>query len=73
MGLEEKTMKFRIIYALNGTRGIDVTLPEGTELPSDWSSMTYQEKDEWIYSREIAKELSFEDIDYAGAVEIVPL
>jgi hypothetical protein len=46
MGLEEKTMKFRIIYALNGTRGMDVTLPEGTEIPSDWSSMTYAEKDE---------------------------
>jgi hypothetical protein len=72
MGLGDG-MKFRIIYALNGTRGIDITLPEGTELPSDWSSMTYDQKDEWLYSRQITKELSFEDIDYAGAVEIVQL
>lgn len=66
-------MKFRIVYALNGTRGVDVTLPEGTGLPSDWSSMNYEQRDEWLYENQGKSETAYEEIDYAEAIAVVQL
>jgi hypothetical protein len=72
MGLGDG-MKFRIIYALNGTRGIDITLPEGTELPNDWSSMDYEQRDEWLYENQATMETAYEEIDYAEAIAVVQI
>lgn len=72
-GTKGETMKFRIVYALNGTRGVDITLPEGTELPSDWSSMNYDQRDEWLYFTQATMETAYEDIDYAEAIAVVQL
>lgn len=73
MGLEGETMKFRIVYALNGTRGMDVTLPEGTSLPDDWSSMNYDQRDEWLYENQATSTTAYEEIDYAEAIAVVQL
>jgi hypothetical protein len=72
-GTKGETMKFRIVYALNGTRGIDITLPKGTELPSDWSSMNYEQRDEWLYENQDTMETAYEEIDYAEAIAVVQL
>lgn len=62
--------KFKITYALNGTRAMEVTIPEGTEIPANWQDISMQEKDEWLYSVQSNSRLLAEDIDYAEAVSI---
>ena len=64
-------MKFYITYALSGNRMVEVTIPEGTELPSNWKDMSVVERDEWIYSVQSATKLQWEDIDYAEAQKIL--
>ncbi len=64
-------MKFYITYALSGNRMVEVTIPEGTELPSDWKDMTTIQRDEWIYTVQSASNLQWEDIDYAEATKIL--
>ena len=73
MVLEGETMKFRIVYALNGTRGVDITLSEGTALPDDWSSMNYEKRDEWLYENQATSETAYEEIDYAEAIAVVQI
>ena len=72
-GTKGETMKFRIVYALNGTRGVDITLPEGTKLPDDWSSMDYEQRDEWLYENQATMETAYEEIDYAEAIAVVQI
>ena len=62
--------KFKITYALNGTRAVEITIPEGQVIPQQWQSMSMQEKDEWLYSVQSNSRLLAEDIDYAEAVDI---
>lgn len=63
-------MKFEIIYHLEGTRKVVITVPDKHTLPDDWDSLTKAAKDEWIYSRQSKSEITFEDIDHAEAVAI---
>ena len=62
--------KFKITYALNGTRAVEITIPEGQAMPQHWQSMSMQEKDEWLFSIQSNSRMLAEDIDYAEAVAI---
>lgn len=66
-------MKFRIVYALNGTRGVDITLPEGAELPDNWPSLDYEQRDEWLYENQATSETAYEEVDYAEAIAVVQI
>ena len=63
--------KFQILYLISGTRAVEVTIPEGTELPDNLAEMSLKEYDEWIYSVQDSKVEQWEDIDYAEAHKIV--
>jgi len=63
--------KFQILYLISGTRSVEVTIPEGTELPDNLAEMSLKEYDEWIYSVQDSKVTEWEDIDYAEAHKIV--
>lgn len=63
--------KFQILYLISGTRAVEVTIPEGTELPDNLAEMSLKEYDEWIYSVQDSSITEWEDIDYAEAHKIV--
>lgn len=63
-------MKFEIIYHLQGTRKMLISVPDSHQLPDDWDKLTRIQKDDWIYSRKSKSEILFEDIDSAEAVAI---
>jgi hypothetical protein len=72
MVLGEGAMKkFQITYLISGTRMVEVTVPEGTEVPENVAEMNLAEYDEWIYSVQHSKVTEWEDIDYAEAHKIV--
>ena len=50
--------KFQITYLISGTRRVEVTIPEGTELPENLAEMSLAEYDEWIYSVQSSKVIS---------------
>ena len=62
--------KFKITYALNGTRAVEITLPEGTKMPEDWQDMSMDAKDEWLFGVQSNSKMLAEDIDYAEALSI---
>jgi len=63
--------KFQITYLISGTRMVEVTVPEGTEVPENVAEMSLKEYDEWLYSVQHSKVTEWEDIDYAEAHKIV--
>jgi hypothetical protein len=72
MVLEGKTVKkFQITYLISGTRMVEVTVPEGIEVPENVAEMSLAEYDEWLYSVQDSKVQQWEDIDYAEAHKIV--
>jgi hypothetical protein len=63
-------MKFEIIYHLEGTRKVEVTVPDSVELPDVWSEFTNEQKDAWIFSNQTESKDVFEDIHHATATDI---
>jgi hypothetical protein len=63
-------MKFEITYELKGTRKVIATVPDSFELPLDWADWVENDKDEWIYNRQSAGEIVFEDIHHAQAQSV---
>lgn len=63
-------MKFEIIYHLEGTRKIQVVVPDSVPLPDEWSEYNYEEKDAWIFANQSGTEDIFEDIHHANATSI---
>jgi hypothetical protein len=65
--------QFQIVYETTGVKVVNVWLPEGTELPTNWELMTYQEKDEWLYEHQSRSEDQWSD-EYKGqAVNVLPV
>lgn len=64
-------MKFEIIYHLEGTRKVGAVVPDSVPLPDNWSEMSNEAKDSWIYGNQTSAELVFEDIHHATATDIV--
>jgi hypothetical protein len=65
--------QFQVVYETKGVKVVNVWLPEGTELPAQWITMTYQEQDEWLYERQAHSEDLWAD-EYKGeAVNVLPI
>ena len=65
--------QMQIVYETKGVKVVNVWLPEGTELPADWKTMTYQAQDEWLYERQ-TKAITLWSDEYKGeAVNVLPV
>jgi hypothetical protein len=62
--------QFSVIYNIKGTKIVDVYLPDGVELPSDWDSLKTEEQDEFLYNHQSHSVLRTEDLDYGKVFEI---
>ena len=65
--------QFQVVYETKGVKVVNVWLPEGTELPAQWITMTYQEQDEWLYEHQQESKTLWSD-EYKGeAVNVLPV
>ena len=65
--------QFQVVYETKGVKVVNVWLPEGTELPAQWTTMTYQEQDEWLYDNQDEAHTQWVD-EYKGeAVNVLPI
>lgn len=65
--------QFQVVYETKGVKVVNVWIPEGTELPAGWNTMTYAQQDEWLYENQIKSENLWAD-EYKGeAVNILPV
>lgn len=62
--------QFSVIYNIKGTRIVDVYLPDGVELPDNWSSLKTGEQDEFLYTHQSHSVLRTEDLNYGNVFEI---
>lgn len=65
--------QFQVVYETKGVKVVNVWLPEGTELPADWNTMTYVEKDEWLYENQDEAHLQWSDESEGQAVNVLPV
>ena len=63
-------MKFEIIHEIKGTRKTVVTVPDSNLLPEDWSTLSLDSKDAWIYEHQLSNQVIFEDLHHAQAESI---
>lgn len=63
-------MKFEITYHLEGTRKVEIVVPDSVPLPDEWSVLANWEKDEWISANQTEVKDIFEDIHHATAMGI---
>ena len=63
-------MKFEITYHLEGTRKVEIVVPDSVELPDVWSDFTNEQKDAWIFSNQSEAKDIFEDIHHATAMSV---
>lgn len=63
-------MKFNLLYEIKGTRLVEVTIPEGVELPKTWDAYSLVERDEWIYENQSADKVVYEDIDVSDVLTV---
>jgi hypothetical protein len=65
--------QFQIVYETKGVKVVNVWLPEGAELPTDWHVMSHQQQDEWLYDNQIRSEDLWSD-EYKGeVVNVLPV
>ena len=65
--------QFQVVYETKGVKVVNVWLPEGTELPTDWHTMTYAEQDEWLYNNQDEAHLQWTDETEGQAVNVLPV
>jgi hypothetical protein len=65
--------EFQITYEVKGIQVVKITLPEGTDVPANWNSLSIQEQDEWLYEHEIKTEKYYEDIQYSLPASILEI
>lgn len=65
--------QFQIVYETKGVKVINVWLPEGTELPTEWNLMTYAQQDEWLYEHQSKSEDLWKDEHKGEAVNVLPV
>lgn len=63
-------MKFNLLYEIKGTRLVEVTIPEGIGLSSLWENMTLVERDEWLFERQSAEKIIYEDINISDVLTV---
>ena len=67
------TKQFQVVYETKGVKVVNVWLPEGTELPTDWNTMSYAQQDEWLYERQVKSEDLWKDEYQGQAVNVLPV
>lgn len=65
--------QYQIVYETKGVKVVNVWLPNGTEMPADWDTMTHQGKDEWLYTHQTKSETLWEDEYQGQAVNVLPV
>jgi hypothetical protein len=65
--------QFQVVYETKGVKVVNVWLPEGTELPIDWHTMSYREQDEWLYENQDEAHLQWSDEQEGKAVNVLPV
>ena len=65
--------QFRVTYETKGVKVVNVWLPEGTEIPTQWGSMTLREQDEWLYETQSEAHLNWSDETEGEVVNILPV
>lgn len=65
--------QFQVVYETKGVKVVNVWLREGTELPTEWNTMTYEQQDEWLYERQIKSEDLWKDEHQGQAVNVLPV
>ena len=69
----ETKQQFQVVYETKGVKVVNVWLPEGAELPTDWNTMTYSQKDEWLYENQVKSEDAWRDEYNGEAVNVLPV
>ena len=70
---QQMSKEFQITYEVKGIQVVKVSLPEGTDVPANWNSLSIQEQDEWLYEHEIKTEKYYEDIHYSLPASILEI
>lgn len=65
--------QFSVTYETKGVKIVNVTLPEGTDLPADWDNLTMKQRDEWLYDNQDEAHLIWTDEHEGEAVNILPI
>jgi hypothetical protein len=71
--MSKMSKQFRVTYETKGVKVINVWLPEGTEIPANWGSMTLREQDEWLYENQSEAHLNWSDETEGEVVNILPV
>ena len=67
---EQMKRQFLITYKTVGLRRILVEIPSSIQLPSNWSSLSLEEQDEWLYEVQIQSRADGEDVHTAVPIKI---
>ena len=65
--------QFSVTYETKGVKIVNVTLPDGEDLPEDWESLTMKQRDEWLYDNQYSAHLIWTDEHEGEAVNILPI
>lgn len=65
--------QFSVTYETKGVKIVNVTLPEGEDLPAHWDSLTMKQRDEWLYENQDEAHLIWTDEHEGEAVNILPI
>lgn len=65
--------QFQVVYETKGVKVVNVWLPEGTELPAQWITMTYAQQDEWLYENQVHSNIKWQDEHKGEAVNVLPV
>jgi hypothetical protein len=65
--------QFQVVYETKGVKVVNVWLPEGTDLPTEWNTMTYAAQDEWLYDHQSHSGNLWTDEHEGEAVNVLPV
>lgn len=63
--------QFQVSYKIEGVQVVNVWLPEGTELPTNWDSMPLTEQDEWLYEHQEKSKIEYQDMHFSQAESVL--
>jgi hypothetical protein len=64
---------FEVVYETKGVKVVNVWLPAGAELPTEWNTMTFAEQDEWLYDHQVHSNVKWADEHKGIAVNVLPV
>jgi hypothetical protein len=71
--MRQMKKQFSVTYETKGVKIVNVTLPEGADLPADWDNLTMKQRDEWLYDNQDEAHLIWTDEHEGEAVNILPI